>query len=348
MGAEKGINEPKKLIFVLPSAIFSEIRNEIIETNKPGNLDIYLEVDKLTIEDMKRFVRKYLDTVNFQILIQGNMLESDAVNIIQNIMSGHSCKNEKQRSPAALRSRKLPQEKNIVRVKTLSENSNNSAVSNYYQLGENSIQLQSSLELLLAILKEPMFNILRTQEQLGYVVSAKFRNNNNVLGFTITVLSQENKNSADVVYERIENFLKNKFNEYFMAMEEKDFNSAKQSLIQKKTNADIVLEDEVDRNWKEVVNGEHMFDRKFKIIDEMRKISKNELYTFYKTRIQTSEALLSIQVIGDNHHHSSDNKVQIDVLPAPEKNQVDNFKYITSVQSFRNSLETFPELKTKL
>ena len=61
------------------------------------------------------------------------------------------------------------------------------------------------LELFSQILKEPAFNVLRTQEQLGYIVFSGVRNVGGITGFQVLVQSTKKPRYLN---HRIEEFLK--------------------------------------------------------------------------------------------------------------------------------------------
>lgn len=67
----------------------------------------------------------------------------------------------------------------------------NSAVEVYFQCGPDNLKLRANLDLLEQIISEPCFNVLRTQQQLGYTVSSGIRLTHNVLGFAFVILSGE-------------------------------------------------------------------------------------------------------------------------------------------------------------
>jgi secreted Zn-dependent insulinase-like peptidase len=55
------------------------------------------------------------------------------------------------------------------------------------------------------VLYEPVYNTLRTKQQLGYTVHSYARLNYGVLGFTVVVVTP--KYQADTVEKRVEGFL---------------------------------------------------------------------------------------------------------------------------------------------
>lgn len=65
------------------------------------------------------------------------------------------------------RARQLPIGNHYLRLKSVLPNDINSTVTNYYQIGKNTLRLMCLLELFEHIISEPLFDILRTQEQLG-------------------------------------------------------------------------------------------------------------------------------------------------------------------------------------
>ena len=64
---------------------------------------------------------------------------------------------------------KIPDEKTkILRVDGFNPKNNNTLITNYYQLGLGSMHNHMLLEVGCQIMEEPVFDTLRTKEQLGY------------------------------------------------------------------------------------------------------------------------------------------------------------------------------------
>ena len=74
----------------------------------------------------------------------------------------------------------------------------------YLQCGLEEIRANMLLELSTQLLKEPCFNVLRTQEQLGYIVFSGVRRAHGVQGLRFIVQSEK---SPEYVDGRIEAFL---------------------------------------------------------------------------------------------------------------------------------------------
>jgi secreted Zn-dependent insulinase-like peptidase len=107
----------------------------------------------------------------------------------------------------------------------------NSAVTNYYQIAESSISNQCLLELFLLMVKEPLFFVLRTQEQLAYTVSAEIVDHHKILGFTITVSSKEDKNPAVYVDEKTSDFIRREVKNILLNLTDERFNTFRDTQI---------------------------------------------------------------------------------------------------------------------
>ena len=88
---------------------------------------------------------------------------------------------------------KVPDEgTKILRVDTFDPKDTNSIVLNEYQYGPGSLRDKTYLDVCRQLMSEPVFNILRTKEQLGYNVYSTYTLTNGILGMMIYVNSQVN------------------------------------------------------------------------------------------------------------------------------------------------------------
>jgi secreted Zn-dependent insulinase-like peptidase len=324
-----------------------EIMNEILDTGFSGCYQVSRELKNISIAGLKHFNALFLKKMKVKMLVQGNIKESQAIVLSKKIDSNNEC-NDEDRTPKA---RKIPHDKKILKVKSILHHNHNSAISNYYQLDKEDIKLSAELELFVALLKEPLFNNLRTQHQLGYVIKTNMKTVNNVLGFRITVLSQEDKNSYESVYSKMENFLKSKFDEILNEITEEEFESTKSSLIQKKAGADIELSEEVDRNWEEILDNKYKFDRQSLIAKAVEKLTLDDIKGFYDKKIKTNKLReLSIQVVGQGKKNDDDenlnpiSNLQVEVLSDNSEeisNAIDRAEIITNFKDFVDSLEIY-------
>jgi insulysin len=107
------------------------------------------------------------------------------------------------------------------------------------------------------ILKEPCFNTLRIQEQLGCVVGSALMVMNTVQGFRIRIQSEKN---CAFLEKGISNFLVN-FEKELEAMSEGEFEKHKISLINKQLEKPKNLSEESETLWDHIGSGTFDFDR---------------------------------------------------------------------------------------
>ena len=94
-----------------------------------------------------------------------------------------------------MRCRDLPSGEHYLRVGCHDPKNTNTVVVNYYQFPKAKAGLADYTALMVAshIMEEPVFDVLRTKEQLGYSVYAAVRNTYATLGLVIYVNSQVRK-----------------------------------------------------------------------------------------------------------------------------------------------------------
>lgn len=144
------------------------------------------------------------------------------------------------------------------------------------------------------VAEEPLFNSLRSKEQLGYDVSCGLRDNYGILGYSIMVNSQENKFSSEYVEERIEAF-RSELLRVIRELKEHEFDQYKESLAKIKLNDDNNLKDEVSRHWAEIITNEYAFDRAARDVECLNTITKSEFLHFFERHFNNTKKL-SIQV----------------------------------------------------
>lgn len=144
------------------------------------------------------------------------------------------------------------------------------------------------------IAEEPLFNTLRSKEQLGYDVSCGLRDNYGILGYSIMVNSQENKFSSEYIEERIEAFRAELLN-IIRQTTDGEFHQYKESLAKIKLNDDNSMKDEVSRHWAEIITNEYAFSRSFRDVECLNSITKAEFLNFFEKHFHHTKKL-SIQV----------------------------------------------------
>ncbi|GBP39355.1 Nardilysin [Eumeta japonica] len=223
-------------------------------------------VRSITADKLRRFNDDFLDRLYMQVLIQGNISWQEAIRISETVLNNIKFEPLSRNELPEIKVRELPVGEKKLRIMSLDTTSTNSVVSNYYQCGVTTPQEDAVLQVLLTLMEEPVFDQLRTKEQLGYSVFTMVRDTFGVLGYSITVNTQVDKfskvlaarsspsdnsaphhvrspSSVAHVDSRIEAFLR-KFGRDCRRLAERALAEARRALLQLKHTADYDLEEE--------------------------------------------------------------------------------------------------------
>ncbi|XP_069674736.1 nardilysin isoform X2 [Periplaneta americana] len=260
-------------------------------------------MSKIDMNMMKTFARHFVERLYIQSLVQGNISEQEAISACKRIVDILKCGPLLPNTLPQLRVSQIPLGEQYFRVKSFNSEDTNSFVTNYYQSGPVDIKNSCIVDLLMLLMEEPLFDVLRTKEQLGYDVYSTLRDTCGILGFTVTVNCQAGKHSVSHVNKRIEAFLK-KFSNVLKKMRAKHFEEARNSLIQLKQLLDIHLKEEVTRNWSEISSGNYIFDRLKRDVSCLEALKLSELRKWYNDHVlcgnKSNFRKLSVQVVGND------------------------------------------------
>jgi secreted Zn-dependent insulinase-like peptidase len=158
-----------------------------------------------------------------------------------------------------------------VAAQVINPNEDNSAVELYLQVGPHGARSQALTDVLEQLMFEPVYDTLRTKEQLGYTVGAGARNTMGVLGFCVVV--QSSLFGVVEVVERIEAFLTS-FVSTIADMEMEAYDKQLQSLVALKLQKDKSPGDESDRHWDQIWQEVYDFSAREKVVEEIKKVTK--------------------------------------------------------------------------
>lgn len=332
-----------------------DCRLNIIDENYKLIYNRYVETDHVTFEELKEFASAFLSQLKVHVLVQGNISKSTAMKVSDIIIKNLNCSDVDKNISLDSRARKLPSGSSIFCVKSMLPNDKNSTTANYIQIGSSTIRLQCLVEFIEKIMEEPLFDILRTQEQLGYTLYCSHRVNHGIVGISVTVQSQENKHPTTLVYDRIEKFLHENMLEILDKMNDEEFTTVQNALIKLKNMVDVELESEVNRHWSEITNKEYIFNRLELEAQMIAQLTKTDVLDFYKSKVIAPDARkLSIQVIGsvnedDQMESRTQDNFHVPQLQIPVINLVkDEVNLITDMEVFKSSLEFHPVTRTKV
>ncbi|XP_023937741.2 insulin-degrading enzyme [Bicyclus anynana] len=171
-----------------------------------------------------------------------------------------------------------------------------SCASLYYACGVRQTRANVTLELLAQALSEPCFHVLRTQEQLGYIVFSGVRRSNGVQGLRVIVQSERHPAYLE---DRIESFIAGS-QDYLEKMTEEEFLKHRSSLAAQRLERPKRLSSKASQLWSEITAQVYNFDRPHVEVDELNTVTKQELIDFFKKHVSPQSAdrqKLSVYVV---------------------------------------------------
>ncbi|XP_056633066.1 nardilysin [Diorhabda sublineata] len=346
-----------------PSTLAKDTRLKVLLVNYWTPVDRYNELSKLTFEDVVIFMNEYRKKLYIKSLVQGNVSEDVALNTVKNFVETLEIEELPKEHYPSFVIAQIPLGQKCLLVESFNKNDTNSITSNYYQVGPYNIRDSVIIDIMMMIIEEPLFDVLRTKEQLGYHVYCTSRDTYGILGFSLTVNSQAVKFTTHHLDQRIEAFLKHS-QKILEETSPKDFEEIKEDLIKTKELADTHLKEEVDRNWSEITNDYFMFDRIKREIEEIKVTKYQEIINWWNSYNlfgkQESCRKLSIQVIGhvpdagvvskgETLEAFTDKQIMVKLLDSNDvKREVAASDYIVdNIDAFRAKLELFPPRSIK-
>ncbi|KAJ6758218.1 INSULIN-DEGRADING ENZYME-RELATED [Salix koriyanagi] len=289
----------------------------------------------LSLADLNAFIPELRSQLYIEALCHGNLLEEEAINLSNIIRNNLSI----QPLPVNMRHEEhvicLPSSANLVRdVNVKNKSETNSVVELYFQIepevGLDSIKLKALADLFDEIVEEPIFNQLRTKEQLGYVVECGPRVTYRINGFCFIV--QSSKYNPVYLLGRIENFI-NGLEEMLEGLDDASFENYKSGLMAKLLEKDPSLQYETNRLWNQITDKRYMFDTSLKEAEKLKSIHKSDVINWFRTYLQQSSPKcrrLTIRLWGCN----------IDLKEV--ETRLDSEQVIKDITAFKVSSEYYP------
>lgn len=257
---------------------------------------------------LKEFVRNYMKTMKFLWIIQGNVSKEECIeysNILNNnLNSSLVLSKDKTQSYRVVDQ----EEKTSFTYKLESTNKtegNSSIISGFSLKSTSTIKEKVCLEMINSLIKEKFFDSLRTNEGLGYIVSSFLREQRKISSILFVV--QSNTKGPEFIWHRINEFLIER-REFLSKIDGKTFDSHREALISEKEKKDLGLDEEILRNYNEIKLKEYVFDRKERMINELKSISKEEVFSLFEKVFFEEYRRLDV-MFTSNLHVDSDSQV---------------------------------------
>ncbi|KAH8114098.1 insulin-degrading enzyme [Phellopilus nigrolimitatus] len=234
----------------------------------------------ITVEEMREHTKTLLSQFKYLVLVNGNLRKEDAIRIAfmsEDILSAQPV--PESELPQEL-SRLLPKACNYIwELQVPNPNETNASISYYCHVGSiSNARLRTTFRLMAQITAEPAFNVLRTQEQLGYIVHSSEWQSVESIGLRIVVQSEKDPKYLE---SRIEAFLVH-MRGVFDTMDDTQFEEQKKGLIHEWTEKLKNLNEETARFWSRIASGYLDFSRHERDAALLEKVTKADVLAMFK------------------------------------------------------------------
>ncbi|MGQ7274479.1 insulinase family protein [Marinobacter sp. V034] len=264
----------------------SELQSALIEGAWSAE-DQLAEAKTVTLEELRAFADKFLDQIDPVMLAHGNLTEAAAINLQQ---QAHALLLEDSTIAKVPRSgvRQLPEELTDI---ALQVDHPDTGYALYIQGNSTRFAERARYQLLAQIIGTPFYESIRTQQQLGYIVSGSSFEMLEVpaLGFMVQSPSADMK----AIDSAVDKFL-NDFEAQLTGLSEKDLDREKQAVISQLLERDRQLGEISERYWREIDRGATGFDSREKLADAIRGTELDDLITLYKKTIKPRQHALRV------------------------------------------------------
>ena len=284
-------------------------------------------------------IKNFLKKVKFEWLVEGNILYKNVEKIIQKIETELSNlfggKKQEHKEPLSIneirkqREVKLPCDKiyrynfcskdpknesstMLVFFQTVNANFNDKDKFNP-QLYENYIKIFCLNYIMFYIFNELFYEILRTNEQLGYDVSFSTETNNNIFGFKFYVSSS--KYNPDEILERINKFIVDNDLNKEENFSDENFESYKKSMLVDLMEKPLTLESEMGRDLAYIFERSYTFDERLKMIKYTNeKLTKKDVIDYFNEFIFLKAKRLEVALYSsvNKEKEKEENKMDIE------------------------------------
>lgn len=191
-----------------------------------------------------------------------------------------------------------------VKMKNPIPGDSDSAIINAYQFGVPDVADRVKMLMIGQMIAQPIYDTLRTQQQLGYVVSGSVASRLSTMELRVVV--QGSKEGPEEVDGRIEAVLES-FGTDLQSLSHNDFLDWKDSARSMLGENDMNQDQENDRLWSAVTNG-HCFNFREKALSYLDAMnSSDELKQTYR-QLRESPRKVSVRLYGEGTKDKSDKK----------------------------------------
>ena len=233
-------------------------------------------IGSMTLADVEAFIPLMLKDLNLQVFYHGNITEAEAVGMLD-ILTRYLDIIPEQVDPPYGTVLKMQAGQHV--IQEIEVDHDDSAIVIYLQGPDDSLTTRATIALLGTILRTPFFDSLRTEQQLGYVVSAGTMPILKTSGLTMTI---ESPGADPVLLEtRINAFLRD-YAPQLESMPDSMFDDIKAGLLNNLRQEPQSLRALSGRYWSDIMLEEYEQDSTLAMADAIEALDKAAIAQYYR------------------------------------------------------------------
>ncbi|GMH33878.1 hypothetical protein BSKO_01712 [Bryopsis sp. KO-2023] len=300
------------------------------------HLEVLDELRSLTPSDVEEFAARFLESIHVEVFVHGNTTAEETLELSRDVRSSLGSGILEASERRVNRCKMLSEgTRYLHKVGTKNNEEENSGIEVYFQFGPSTDREKALADLVDQMLMEPCYNILRTLEQLGYIVDSCGRLTYGVLGLSFSVISE--KYTPVHLEERIDAFLQH-FEEMLRDMSGEEFDEHRDALISENLEKDRNLGQASVRMWEHIASEQYDFDTRARQVAELQSLTMQDVQEWYALHLSpnsVSRRRLVIDVVCKQHWE----QMETNSTPPPSEA---NIVEISNLREFRENLPVHP------
>lgn len=272
-----------------PSSLASEGIYEIVLSSSWSNEEEQQALKTIDVQALNEHVVTLLHAPELLVLSTGNVDEKTSIGAAKSVEKLIPKAGQAQ-NVARAKIRKLRRGEWM--LKPIIATHDDAAMMMLFQAQNKSIKDLATTQMLSALIGQPFHKALRTEAEIGYIVSGFAYNILDVpaLGFVV----QSNTHSVEKITNKSLEFLR-EYKQTLTDLTEEEFASAKAGLITRLEAKEKQLKQVASRYWEELDRMAYQFDTRQRLIEAVKAIDQSNLVKFYEQLVldQSSAVLLS-------------------------------------------------------
>ena len=297
------------------------------------NLIEYLSNSEISLDDLIAFKNNMLLETQSVWLIQGNIKKETALEIVEMTNKLFNVDINKKITKSFYEPRTVKLENNInyiYRFKNPNKQEKDSSLCSVYQCGPLYGEEKQYFNILYSFLQDKFYDILRTKETLGYIVSlttTSLYENIHLIG-----VIQSSKKVPEFCSSRVRNFFNGKEKE-IKEISDEEFNSYLKSRLIFETKKDRNLEEQFNRNWTQIILEKFKFNIKEENAEYLKKCNKEGFIQFFEKYFVNEVKILDVEYVCESHYEENEKKIVETINDNPNIKKRINFDIIYDFQS---------------